>query len=411
VDREQRLTRPAERTEPTRDPLLGYASILSLLHPLVAASWLRDRRIARLVTTEDYVCWPLLPGCHALREHLSEASVYALLTAYALAGIVASALFASRRRKAGFVAFAVAAVLGAALYALDYRLRSNQAYMFGWIGIVFLFGRRLRDTAAMSICLFYAWAGVLKLGPEWLSGAALYETPLFVPRALLPAACAYVVVLEVVFVWGLLSARSWVRWAVYAQLVLFHLSSWKVVGFFYPLLMLGITSIFPLMWLLAPGEAPTWRRLRAERPLETLVASGVLSALQLVPRLFPGDTAVTGEGRMFALHMFDARVECEGGAILRATSGETSRVELIAPGEAVRIRCDPVVLAANTRSLCRKLAPRWGSVRVDVAIDAKRSTDAEYRPLIRADDVCRQRLTYSALRHNPWIAPLRTGPR
>ncbi|MBX3185386.1 MAG: hypothetical protein KF819_00160 [Labilithrix sp.] len=386
-----------------RDPLLAYAAVLSLLHPLVAASWVRDRQIARLVTTEDYVCWPLLPGCHALRAPLDPSSVYVLLAIYAALGLAGSALFFTRRRAAGFVAFAAACVLGLALYALDYRLRSNQAYMFGWIGIVFLFGRKVRDTAAVSLCLFYAWAGWLKLGPEWLSGAALYETPLLVPRALLPAACAYVVVLEIVVVWGLLSTRPVVRWSVYAQLVVFHVSSWKVVGFFYPLLMLGLTSIFPLSWLLERDASPSWRRLRAERPRETLAAAAVLSALQLVPRLYPGDTAVTGEGRMFALHMFDARVECEGYATLRAASGETSRVELVAPDEAFRIRCDPVVIAANARNLCRKLAPRWASVRVDVAVDARRSTDPATAPLVRADDVCAKPLRYAAFGHNPWI--------
>jgi hypothetical protein len=294
--------------------------------------------------------------------------------------------------------------VGFAIYALDYRLRSNQSYMFGWIALAFIFRtrasagpKRRLEMCSILVPLLYAWAGLLKTNEEWMSGAALYETPLFVPRSLVPAACVYVLVLELVLVWGLFSSDVRIRWAVYGQLVLFHLVSWKVVGFFYPLLMLGLTSVFPLVWLLAPDDTLTWNRLRRDRELrqDALAVGGILSAFQLVPRLFPGDTAVTGEGRLFAVHMFDAKVECVGGA----TVGGSMKVELIAQEEAVRMRCDPIVLRANIQHLCRKVR----GARVDVAIDAKRSTDEHMQPLIHVDDACHERLGYSVLHHNEWI--------
>lgn len=382
----------------------AYGAALSLLHPLVALSWILDKRIALLLTTPDYVCWPLLPGCHVVRDWLSPNGVLFVVAAYAALGGIACALFAARKERAGTSAFVAATVVGFAIYALDYRLRSNQSYMFAWIALAFLFRtrasagpKRRLEMCSILLPLLYAWAGLLKTNTEWMSGAALYEPPLFVPQSLVPAACLYVLVLELALVWGLFSSDPRIRWAVYAQLVLFHIVSWKVVGFFYPLLMLGLTSVFPLVWLLCPADTLTWKRLRSERDLrhDALAVGGILSAFQLVPRLFPGDTAITGEGRLFAVHMFDAKVACSGGATIGPR-----KVEVIAQDEAIRMRCDPIVLRANIQHLCRKVH----GARVDVAIDAKRSTDAEMQPLIHADDVCRQRLSYSVLRHNPWIS-------
>jgi hypothetical protein len=382
----------------------AYAGVLSLLHPLVALSWVLDKRIALLLTTPDYVCWPLVPSCHVVRGWFSASGILVVVAGYALLGVIAAALFARERARAGMIAFVTATTFGFAIYALDYRLRSNQSYMFGWIALAFVFRtraaagpKRRLEMCSILIPLLYAWAGLLKTNKEWTSGAALYETPLFVPQTLVPAACVYVLVLELVLVWGLLSTDRRIRWVVYGQLVLFHLVSWKVVGFFYPLLMLGLTSVFPLIWVLCPEDTLTWKRLWGERELrqDALAVGGLLSAFQLVPRLFPGDTAITGEGRLFAVHMFDAKVECAGGA----TVGGSMTVELIAREEAVRMRCDPIVLRANIQHLCRKVR----GARVDVAIDAKRSADEHMQPLIHVDDACHQRLAYSVLHHNAWI--------
>jgi hypothetical protein len=92
--------------------------------------------------------------------------------------------------------------------------------------------------------------------------------------------------------------------------------------------------------------------------------------------------------------MFDAKVECSGSATIGPM-----KVEVIAQDEAVRMRCDPIVLRANIQHLCRKVANR----RVDVAIDAKRSTDTQMQPLIHLDDACHQRIGYSVFHHNEWI--------
>jgi hypothetical protein len=388
------------------DPALRvYAVVLSCLHALTGVAWFTYKHIATLATGDDCVCWPLLPGCEAVRAHLSEGGVRVATWLYVGLGLAAAGAFAARRARVGGALFVAATLLGLSLYALDYRLRLNQTYMLGWTVLVFLLVRRPLRALQATVALFYFWAGTLKLNAEWTSGAALYETPLFVPTALVPAACVYVLVLELVLVWGLFTPWPRVRWAVYAQLALFHLVSWKVVGYFYPLLMLGITAVFPLVWLRSPGETLTWKDVVAApaRHADVLGVAGAFSLFQLVPCLFPGDSALTGEGRLYALHMFDARVECRGGALLTWASGRRSRAELINDQLDVRTRCDPIVLVAEARRLCALLASRPEPVRVDILVDAKRSSDPLMHALLRAPDVCAHPVTYSPWHHNDWI--------
>jgi hypothetical protein len=372
---------------------------------LTGVAWLSYKHVDTLVTSEDYACWPLWPGCESVRPLLSPGLVRVAVCAMIAAGVVAAALFATHRLRAAVATFAGALVLAVPLYALDYRLRLNQTYMLGWVVLVFLLAPRRTQTLQALVALFYFWAGALKVSREWLSGAALYARPLLVPEALVPAACVYVVVLEMVLLWGLFSPYPRLRWAVYAQLLVFHAVSWSVVGWYYPLLMAGITSIYPLVWTMAPEQALGWSPPPPDRTgrVTLAVVAAVFSALQLMPRLFPGDTAITGEGRLFALHMFDARVQCEGGASVSTRSGQHLHVALINDGLEQRMRCDPLVLAEEARRLCHQLEGRPDSPRVDVAIDAKRATDPAMQPLVHVQDFCHQGVAYSLWRHNTWI--------
>jgi hypothetical protein len=380
-----------------------YAAVLSTLHVLTGLAWFEYKNVATLVTGDDSVCWPLLSGCEGLRAYLSPWLVRRVVAIYIALGASAALLFLRRRPRAALVTFLAATALGLAVYALDYRMRFNQTYMFACIALVFLVTKRRLETASVLLACFYFWAGTLKLTRDWLTGAALYAPPLFIPSSLLPASCVYVVVLELVLVWGLFSSRAWVRRGVLLQLVLFHVVSYPVVGWFYPLTMFGLLSVF----VLGREQPVTFASLRAlssrERRSVSFVAAG-FAILQLVPWMFRGDSAVTGEGRLFALHMFDARVACRGGATLMVPAEPPAAVAVLPPSVTEsRTLCDPIVILSNVRRACREPWARVAGARLDVAVDAKRASDPEMRPFIRIDDACHDTPTYSLLRENPWI--------
>jgi hypothetical protein len=87
--------------------------------------------------------------------------------------------------------------------------------------------------------------------------------------------------------------------------------------------MFALLAIFPLSRLFsADPERPSFVRLEGRleaRSTYALLAG--FSLLQLVPYAFPGDSAITGQGRLFALHMFDAQVVCESHVTFHDVKG------------------------------------------------------------------------------------------
>jgi hypothetical protein len=396
------------------DPALRvYGAVLALIHVLTAC-WLYDSRLYLLVPTTDPVCWPLVPMCDALRV-LSPRMLRLVVLSYGSLGGLAAVLFL-RRRTVG-VALALLGLLVAmevSILALDFRLRRNQHYMALATMLTFLILPNRRDTVRVLIVLFYVWAGMLKLDYEWVSGAGLYEPIwLFTGRGIV-AACVYVVVLELVIVWGLLTHRRGWFWAVFAQVLVFHVFSWNVVGYFYPILMFALLTIFPLCrWAEPPATSaasPTLLRdlVRGRAAVSVYVAAAVLSLLQVVPHLYPGDIALTGEGRLYALNMFDARVQCEAFAELRHQDGSTSRESLLLFGEA-RTRCDPIMVRAAALMLCnRRDRGELDFVDLDMKLSARRATDPAMQTLVDLRDVCADPPRYDPFFHNDWIM---TGSR
>jgi hypothetical protein len=381
----------AQVDEIRADPVLRiYGAGLALLNVLTVEYWRWSGERTVMSRESEPICWPLVPNCADLRV-LTADQVHRLLQLFVLGAVIVAALFLWRR----FVPAAWAGLLALnlvklGLVALDYRLRHNQHYMALWVAAVFLFVPAKRDALRVLIVLFYFWAGTLKLNWEWVSGAALYRPLWFFTGAGVIAACAYVVVMELVVAWGLLASRAWIFWAALAQVVLFHVMSWAIVDFFYPLLMLLLLSIFPLARLWPPGDRrgllePLWRgRLRPA----VYASAAAFSLLQLAPYTFPGDRAITGEGRLYALHMFDARVNCQAYAAVRGRDGSSRRVELQL-SYMPRIDCDPIVIFNRARNLCTGRSPLATEVAdLDLHLRARRATDPTLHDVINVPRFC-----------------------
>ena len=397
----------AQIAEIERDEALRwYGVAMALLHVVTYLYWV-DQRIVTFVNAQaEPICWPLLPACENVRV-LSAAGVALLLRAYFAAAIGTGLLFAFRR----LVPWAYAGLvlvngLKLAVMLLDYRLRMNQHYMGFFATFAYLLVPGKRDALRVLVTLFYFWAGTLKLNWEWVSGAGLYRPMWPLSGAGVIVACVYVVVLELGVAWGLLAQRAWIFWAAFAQFLVFHALSWQVVGFFYPLLMFAILAIFPLSRLVAPRDPPEGllAALYKGREVWSVYALAALfSVLQLIPYAFPGDRALTGQGRLYALHMFDARATCVGWADLHNVDGTTTRRDLRLPLD-TRIACDPIVYFNRARNLCRQRdAGRAAFEDLDLFLSARRSSESEMKRVIDTKDFCTKRERYDPFRHNAWI--------
>jgi hypothetical protein len=389
------------------DPVLRvYGLVLASVHVLTFLHWQRGSMLRRILTESAVpICWPFLEDCHRFRV-FGPTALDAVLWTYLAVAVVALVLFVRpRTAMAAYVLLGSLELVKALVIVQDYRLRLNQHYMAGFVALAFLLFPAKRRVLQYLIILFYFWAGTIKLNREWLSGASLYRRELlWLPDALVPAACAYVVVLETILVFGLLARRPWVFWAILAQLALFHVMSWPIVGFFYPSLMLGLLSIFALSRL-AAREAGRPDLMSLEAGLEARSTYALLagfSLLQLVPYAFPGDSAITGEGRLFALHMLDAQVVCESYVMLHDGQGGTRRVNLVVGGTA-RVRCDPLVHFNLARAFCREGAASGRWTEVDLSLRARRTSGTALRSVIDLVGFCAANPTYDVWRHNAWI--------
>jgi hypothetical protein len=387
-----------------------YGAMMASLHALTVFWWLSQGAIGYLHARAEPICWPLFMACDRLRV-LEPWALSWLLQAYLLAAVGVGLLFLrAGETRAAYWSLVALNLVKAAIMLLDFRLRMNQHYMAFAATFAFLFLPGKRNAVRVLVVLLYVWAGMLKLNWEWISGAGLYRPVWFFTGTGLVVACVYVIVLELVVSWGLLARRAVLFWGAFAQFIVFHVFSWAVVGFFYPLLMFAILGIYPMSRCIDPRQrvdAPGGSGLLAsfwrgrERWTTYAMAAG-FSLLQLAPYAYPGDTVLTGEGRLYALHMFDARASCTGYVVLRQADGARVRRDLTLPLD-TRIACDPVVFYNRARNLCRRRGEAF--VDLDLHLLARRASDPAFRRVIAVEGFCGRGLTYSPFWHNDWILP------
>lgn len=381
--------------EIVEDPALRtYGVALCVCHLLAFVFW-EHVSLPRMLSSGTPVCWPFFDSCAELGRQ-SNGFWQIVLVAYAGVSVLSALCLRGPRVRLGVAGVAVLFVLHLAILFQDFRLRLNQHSMLMWVGLAFLVAPHKRVTLKALIVAFYFFAGILKLDAEWLSGAALGgHRPWLVPKELLPAACWYVVLLELALIFGLFSRKKWLFLATLLQLGFFHLTSFPIVGFFYPLLMLALLSIFVLDRRF-PAPAVTRRAWLSAAWL--VVPFGLL---QLLPLAMPGDSALTGQGRFLALHMFDAKLSCRATLTLHHAGRPAQAHEIKAklPG---RIACDPLVYFHLARGVCKAQQGKAGFEDLDLKLVSKRQTG----PLVTVVDqerFCSEPISYSAVTPNAWI--------
>lgn len=386
--------------------LFGLA--LSLANVLTWVFWRFDFPLLQVLAPDSIpICWPFWENCHVARS-MSQMIIAWVLLGYLLVSLVAVLAFARKETvKIGYwILVALLFYRGFFLFQ-DYRLRLNQHYMLYWTMLAFLLVPGKRAAIRYLVILFYFWAGIIKLNPEWISGKALMDRSLLlIPDALIPAGCVYVIVLELIIVFGLLSKREWVFWGTMAQLALFHLASWGIVGFYYPLLMALILSIFLLdRYLLAPPqlEVPESPRLARSRKIAWVVLLGGFFAVQFIPFAYPGDTAMSGEGRYFSLHMFDAPLECQAIAVLPSDNDKIRSIPLRADHIPGRIHCDPIVYWSIARHICRENVHNPEFENIGVHLRTRRRGHEQWHRVLEIPGFCAANPSYTVLGHNEWI--------
>jgi hypothetical protein len=383
-------------------------SALALTHAVTMLFWRQQSVIGFLGRGSEAICGPLVPGCETLRALTVQQLAWGLRGYFAAAVLVAALFLIPRRTSLACLGLAGLSVFLAIFAALDFRLRANQHYMVLWVSAIFLLLPSKRDAIRVLLVLFYLWAATLKLNPDWISGAALPVADWIIPASLVVAACVYLIVLEAVVSWGLLAGPGWIFWGALAQFYFFHAVSWQQVGFYFPMVMFLLLSAFPLIRL-GPGgmegASVLSRLVRGRLRPSTYALMAGFSLFQLPPLLIPGNAALTGEGRSFALHMVDAGVRCRGWAVVRHRDGSAAEVDLHGKAPA-RIACDPIVIAERARNICEGRSRfAAGAVELDLHLVAQRRSGTARETIIDLPGFCARKVRYNPFGRNDWIRP------
>lgn len=383
-----------------------YGAFIAFGYFLCFIQW-RPFYIAQHMADPSQVyCWPFFENCFAVRPFTAE-QAHLFIVIYGVIAFLGIPLFLFRKScTAGYWWLILVTVLKTLIYVQDYALRMNQHYMLYFITFVFLFIPHKRQLLQIAMVLFYFWASTLKFNMEWISGQAMHTRPLGVPWRLVPAACVYAVVIEFLIVWGTLSVNRRIFWFALSQLVLFHIASWPVVGYFYPTLMFSLLTIFPLTVLIGhPGEPTDLLRslFTGQQPKAIYLFILFFSTLQLIPVIMPGDEKLTGEGRLFALHMIDAKVKCQGAITLKFKDGTTQEIPIPLKDSIKRTQCEPAMNFSLAKRSCYLNRNDPNFADLDIYYEARKSTERIFRPLVDVNDFCGKELTYRILQPNDWI--------
>jgi len=382
-----------------------YGVFLGLSQVLTFFTWIGSRQRAYFTDIKTPICWPFFENCHEFRISDPQQMKF-ILIAFGLVSFLSAVLFLSNRFcKTAYWWLIGTNIFKTLLYILDFRLRMNQHYMLYFATIAFLFFPYKRNLLRFTLVSFYVWASTLKYNLEWIAGDALYQKVWFFKGRWIQVACFYVVILESFIVLGLLVRKKWVYWAAFVQLILFHVMSYPVVNYFYPMLMVCLLMIFPLTRFFKYDDESSGllvSLVRGKEAITTYAFIGLFSFLQLIPYMMPGDSKVTGEGRLFALHMFDALVSCEGNIILHYENQDDEEIP-IPIIRRNRTKCDPIVNTNLAKAYCRQHQDDSDFISLDLQYSVRRAREKIMRPLVDIKDFCRQDISYTMLKPNPWI--------
>lgn len=382
--------------------LYGWAILAG--HAVVWLFFVDTGILLSLTHQSEPFCWPFFEDCYKYRLR-SAGHAFTIQTAYLALGLASGAALTKSWIKSYWLGVALMNVLLIAVISLDYRLRANEFYMLLWTNGTFLLLPGRRWTIPIVILSFYWWAGRLKLNHEWLSGSVLYRDLFLIPPSYFWLACTYVVVLEMMLIWGLLARHRAVRWMVLAQLALFHIQSLSQIHWFYPALMAAILSWFALdQWRGNVADRASLNTfMRGKAPGIAYVVLAVFGLFQLTPFLYRGDAALTGQGRIFSLHMFEARQRCDVTAAVLSSDGSTGVVNLKLEHLSPRMICDPIVYYNRAQNICRSGANDETFVDLHFTMRAKRTTDERLQTIIDAPNFCRSGHRYAVFTNNSWM--------
>lgn len=217
----------------------------------------------------------------------------------------------------------------------DFTKGNYEYYLFIFTSII-LFLPHKEFFAKLLLVMFYVLSTFAKVHPAWIAGSYFTNLqlglPIF-PEWSIPFWTNFVMLMEMVAAWFLLSKHRMVQRTVLLFFIFFHLYSGVLVEYRYP------ATVLPMLLVLF-GPWYRWTPIPLTR--RSMIGWGLMAFLvfmQLTPKMIPGDEKLTLEGNQYGLYMFDSNHQCISEATYFYSDGTSE--ESIDTSVSARNRCDP----------------------------------------------------------------------
>lgn len=360
---------------------------LTFAHLITSIYWFKDSGWQRY-SFENYkiFCYPVFKNCFEL-TFANIVLVKILFIFYVLLSLIGLVLIILKYRKFAFPLLFLLTLLKTSILLSRYNFMGNYHTMHLSLCIVTLISLGNINFYRFTLILQYFFAGLLKLNIEWMSGASLvkYSNYLF-PGFWNSLSLAYVTILELILVWGLISKNKFIRHITIAQLVIFHLYSILIVGLYYPLIMTGL--LIPILFY--EFKINKISQFNFEKiNFNQIISFGFVILIilwNLSSKIYLKDPAKDGYIRYLTLNMLDAKLKCQSSLFEETKTGDIMGINIPKLATYYRIHCDPLVFDAFLRRLCLKNPDR----KFMFYLESARTTEDNYT-LIRAyKNVCQE---------------------
>ena len=375
-----------------KDPVLKiYGLLLSLTHVWTFLYWNKRNFFMNSQSSlnSEPICFPFFPDCDLFRAQFSPEFWQGILYFYVFSAIFVSLVFLQKKWQAlAYWGLAFITLFKLGLHLSNYNFMGNYHYMAHFVTLAYLLAPHKKSLIKYLIIAFYISAGFLKINIDWLSGAAMIRTP-YLYGTPLRLSLVYVLFLELIFVFGLIHPNRKLRYFCLLQFFAFHLFSWHVVGFFYPMVMFSLLGVFYLPEYFdrkyEPKELLKFISIKEYKSIYIILA--LFTGLQLLPFTMVDDPSKSGVARLSSLNMFDSKTSCHSLMVAKTDNG-TIHLRPPIKNMGVRLKCDPLVFLNQAHQICRKNKETNEIKELSLHLFTRRVTSSEYKKVLAIKDIC-----------------------
>ncbi len=356
---------------------------LTFSHLVTSIYWIKRKAWLLFEANNSNIsCYPFFKQCHILS--FNEVAYFKILfySYFVISLFLILRLLTSNKKRWVYFLFWTLFLFKLFFICSRYNLMGNYHLMHLALCATMVINLQSSWIYRLMLCLQYFFAGLLKINLEWSSGAALVNRSYLIPsNELYLYSLSYLILFELILIWGLCSQKTYIKYLTFFQLFIIHTYSISIVGFYYPLIMIGL--ILPI-FIFDINSRKHCDKLKPSFLAYSLPFIFIL--WNLFPKIASTDPAKDGEIRYFSLSMLDARVQCQIKTLKISSDGSVTSLLPPRISNAIRVKCDPLTYNNYLQRLCKK---QNGDTYL-FHVESRRTTETNFTNMRTYYDVCEE---------------------